>query len=155
MSSYYEKIYASTLAPIGNSQHSCQCETFHYKSAYLPDQLSVMTTHRLQNITITYGVYGALSYPTPASFSNLTFFTLFTLLQPHGHPHCSSLTPTPLLPQILCTCCSLCWGTLSPDLLMASGLCLNVIPIEKLSLTILSKIAPLHPFLSPLPALLS
>ena len=71
----------------------------------------------LRSAPRTYGVYEAFPYPTPA-FCNLTFFALFILLQPHGPPHCSTG---------LCTCHSLCCSTLSPDLLMASGFCLNVI----------------------------
>ena len=118
MSSYYRKIYTSTLAPIRNSQHSYQCDTFQYNAGYLPAQFSVMIIHCLQNITLTYGVYESLPYPTPA-FCNLTFFALFTLLQPHRPPHCSTG---------LYTWRSLYCSTLSPDLLMASGLCLNVIP---------------------------
>ena len=118
MSSYYRKIYTSTLAPIRSSQHSYQCDTFQYNAGYLPAQFSVMIVHCLQNITLTYGVYEALPYLTLA-FCNLTFFALFTLLQPHRPPHCSTGLYT-----WRCLCCS----TLSPDLLMASGLCLNVIP---------------------------
>lgn len=68
----------------------------------LPTALHVPTSLRSEPRSSPRSTSPSTTYPIPF------LSPLFTLLQPHGPPHCSSTTPGTVLPQDLCICSVLC-----------------------------------------------